>query len=48
MNLLNNEEGMNLPPPTYDPDYIEKMNDKIMNRMEEFYQQLEMSLGLSF
>ncbi|CAG8559853.1 1678_t:CDS:10 [Funneliformis mosseae] len=35
---------MNLNLPTYDPDFIEKMNDKIMNKMEEFSQLLESSL----
>ncbi|RGB37741.1 hypothetical protein C1646_693771 [Rhizophagus diaphanus] len=43
MNLAKNEEGTTLPLPTYDPDYIEKMNDKIMNKMEEFSQLLKLS-----
>ncbi|CAB4428700.1 unnamed protein product [Rhizophagus irregularis] len=42
MNLAKNEETT-LPLPTYDPDYIEKMNDKIMNKMEEFSQLLKLS-----
>ena len=49
INLLKNEEGMNLLPlPTYDQDYIEKLNDKIMNKMEEFSLLLKSSLGLLF
>jgi len=43
MNLVKNEEGTSLPLPTYDPDYIEKMNDKIMNKMEEISQLLKFS-----
>ncbi|RIA96499.1 hypothetical protein C1645_754892, partial [Glomus cerebriforme] len=44
MNTVMNEGGTNLPLPTYDPDYIEKMNDKIMNKMEEFSLLLNSSL----
>jgi hypothetical protein len=48
MNLAKNEERTSLPLPTYDPDYIEKMNDKIMNKMEEFSQLLKLSSGLLY